>query len=169
MFVRTRKKIYELKFGLKSLILLQENSNLVMAGDVEFLIYCGLICQHPDITFQEVREIIQECDLSAFSKPSNLLSLYEIKELYTKAVGEIGMAPSDFFNSTPEEIELAYEGYLRRKETEANLTKLAILTYDSEDLIRLTEDLGYSIGSLSERDEVFKKLNIREGLINELQ
>lgn len=168
MFVRTRRKIYELKFGLKGLILLAENSNLVMTKDFEFLVYCGLVCQQPDITFQEIREIIEECDLSFFSQPSKLLSPYEIEELYTKAVGEIGMAPSDFFKATPEEIELAYEGYLRRKETEANLTKLAILTCGNEDLIRLTEDKGYSIGNISERNELFKKLNIREGLNNEL-
>ena len=168
MFVRTHRKIYELKFGLKGLILLRENPNLVMTKDLEFLVYCGLVCQQPDITFQEVREVIAECDLSSFSQPSNLLSIYEIGELYTKAVGEIGMTPSDFFSATPEEINLAYEGYLRRKETEANLTKLALMTCDSEELIRLTEDLGYSIGNLSERDEIFKKLNIREGLNDEL-
>jgi hypothetical protein len=45
MFVRTRRKIYELKFGLKGLILLAENSNLVMTKDFEFLVYCGLVCQ----------------------------------------------------------------------------------------------------------------------------
>ena len=168
MFVRTHRKIYELKFGLKGLILLREKSNLVMTEDLEFLVYCGLISRQPGITFQEVREIIEECDLSSFSQPSNLLSFYEIGELYTKAVGEIGMTPSDFFSSTPEEIDLAYEGYLRRKETEANLTKLALITCDSEDLIRLTEDLGYSIGNLSERDKIFKELNIREGLNDEL-
>lgn len=168
MFVRTHRKIYEIKFGLKGLILLQEMSNSVMAEDLEFLVYCGLVSSQPDITFQEVREIIEECDLSSFSQPSNLLSIYEIGELYTKAIGEIGMAPSDFFSATPEEIDLAYEGYLRRKETEANLTKLALITCDSEDLIRLTEDLGYSIGNLSERDKIFKELNIREGLNDEL-
>ena len=71
-------------------------------------------------------------------------------------------------SSTPEEINLAYEGYLRRKETEANLTKLALLTLEDGELIRLTEDLGYTIGNLSERNECFTKLNIREGFNNEL-
>lgn len=168
MFVRTSRKIYELKFGLKGLILLRENSNLVTTEDLEFLVYCGLISSQPDITFQDVREVIEECDLSSFSQPSSLLSIYEIRELYTKAVGEIGMAPSDFFKATPEEIDLAYEGYLRRKETEANLTKLAILTSGDDELIRLTEDVGYTVGNLTERNELFKKLNIREGLDNEL-
>ena len=62
---------------------------------------------------------------------------------------------------TVEEIDLAYEGYLRRKETEANLTKIAIMTSNNEDLIRLTEDKGYSIGNLKERAEFFERLQIR--------
>ena len=168
MFVRTHRKFYELKFGLRGLILLSENSNSMMMKDLEFLVYCGLVSNQPNITFQEVQEIIKECDLSSFSQPSNLLSLYEIEELYAKAVGEIGMAPADFFAATPEEINLAYEGYLHKKETEANLIKLALLTVEDGELIRLTEDLGYTIGNLSERNEFFTKLNIREGLNNEL-
>lgn len=168
MFVRTHRKIYELKFGLKGLILLKENTNLVMEEDLEYLVYCGLVSQQPDVTFQEVKEIIEECDLSSFSQPSTFLSIFEIEELYAKAIGEIGMAPTDFFSSTPEEIELAYEGYLRRKETEANLTKLALLTLEDGELIRLTEDHGYAAGNLSERNECFAKLNIREGLEYEL-
>lgn len=67
MFVRTHRKIYELKFGLKGLILLKENTNLVMEEDLEYLVYCGLVSQQPDVTFQEVKEIIEECDLSSFS------------------------------------------------------------------------------------------------------
>jgi hypothetical protein len=65
MFLRTRRKIYELKFGLKCLILLRENLNIVATEDLDFLLYCGLISQHPDITFQEIQEIIEECDLSS--------------------------------------------------------------------------------------------------------
>lgn len=168
MFVRTHRKIYEIKFGLKGLILLRENLNSMMTEDLEFLVYCGLVSKQPDITFLEVREIIKECDLSSFNPPSNLLSFYEIEELYKQAVGEIGMAPLDFYSSTPEEIAVAYEGYLRRKETEANLTKLALLSNEDGELIRLTEDCGYTIGNLSERNKLFKKLNIREGLHNEL-
>jgi hypothetical protein len=63
---------------------------------------------------------------------------------------------------TVEEIDLAYEGYLRRKETEANLVKIAILTRADKDLIRLTEDKGYQVGSLTERARVFKTLDIQD-------
>ena len=45
MFLRTRKKIYELKFGLRGLILLRENLDIVATKNLEFLLYCGLISQ----------------------------------------------------------------------------------------------------------------------------
>ena len=43
---------------------------------------------------------------------------------------------------TQEEIEWAYEGYLRRLEVNANLTKTAIaeVLSNNNELIRLTED-----------------------------
>ena len=161
MFLRTHRKIYEFKFGLKGLIIMRENADLVMAKDMRFILYCGLISSHSAITFEEIDEIIQECDISKIDITTlHLLSMYEIEELYTKAVGEIGIAPNDFYSMSPDEITLAYEGYLRRKETEANLIKLAVISSDDESLIRLTEDKGYSIGNQTERDEVFKLLKI---------
>jgi hypothetical protein len=162
MFLRTNRKIYEFKFGLKGLIIMRENANLVMASDKRFLLYCGLISSQPAITFQEIDEIIKECDLSKLNISQNILSLFEVEELYTKAVGEMGIAPNEFYSMTPGEIDLAYEGYLRRKETEANLTKMAIITSQDDELIRLTEDKGYSVGNKAEREEVFRLLNIKE-------
>lgn len=162
MFLRTKKKVYEFNLGLKGLILLSQNTNLA-EDDIPFFLYCGLIRSHPSITFNEIDEIIQECELSAIlSYCYSPLSLNEIGELYTKAVGEVGIAPADFYNMTVEEIDLAYEGYLRRKETEANLVKIAILTRADKDLIRLTEDKGYQVGSLTERARVFKTLDIQD-------
>ncbi len=163
MFLRTRRKIYEFKIGLKGLILMRENANLLATKDERFILYCGLISQHPDITFQEIDEIIADCDLSNLNvSQTPFLSLYEVAELYTKAVGEIGITPADFYNMTPHEIDLAYEGYLRRKETEANLTKMAIMTSQNDELIRITEDKGYSVGNKAEREEVFRLLNIED-------
>ena len=162
MFLRTHRKIYEFNFGLKGLIILRENAELVMANDIKFLLYCGLVSRQPAITFQEIDEIIEECDLSHIAIKPFIPSLYEIEELYTKAVGEMGIAPNDFYCMSPGEIDLAYEGYLRKKETEANLIKMAIITSQDDELIRLTEDKGYFIGSEAERKEVFKLLNIKE-------
>lgn len=141
---------------------MRENANLVMANDTRFLLYCGLVSRQPAITFQEIDEIIEECDLSKLDISPTILSIFEVEELYTKAVGEMGITPNDFYSMSPGEIELAYEGYLRRKETEANLTKMAIITSQNDELIRLTEDKGYFIGNKAEREEVFRLLNIEE-------
>lgn len=59
---------------------------------------------------------------------------------------------------TPEEIEWAYEGYLRKKETEANLMKIAFLS-NNDELIRITEDKGYVIGNMVEREETLSMFN----------
>ena len=74
----------------------------------------------------------------------------------------MGLDPSVVEKMTPKEIDLAYEGYLRRQETTANLTKLAVaeVLSNNTDLIRLTEDKGYNVGSEEERQETFKKLGI---------
>lgn len=141
---------------------MRENADLVMANDTRFLLYCGLVSRQPAITFQEIDEIIEECDLSKLDISPIILSLFEVEELYTKAVGEMGITPNDFYSMSPGEIDLAYEGYLRRKETEANLTKMAIITSQDDELIRLTEDKGYSVGNKAEREEVFRLLNIEE-------
>ena len=162
MFLRTHRKIYEFNFGLKGLIIMRENANLVMANDTRFLLYCGLVSRQPAITFQEIDEIIEECDLSKLDINPTILSIFEVEELYTKAVGEMGITPNDFYSMSPDEINIAYEGYLRRKETEANLTKMAIITSQNDELIRLTEDKGYIVGNKTEREEIFRLLNIEE-------
>jgi hypothetical protein len=74
----------------------------------------------------------------------------------------MGITPNDFYSMTPGEIDLAYEGYLRKKETEANLIKVAIVEAlaNNTELIRLTEDKGYSVGNERERQQVFEKLGI---------
>lgn len=69
---------------------------------------------------------------------------------------------------TEEEINLAYEGYLRRMETQANLIQIAVknVLQNNLQLIRLTKDLGYSIGTIEERNQLFQKLNIEEEQFN---
>ena len=74
----------------------------------------------------------------------------------------MGISPTDFLKMTPEEIDLAYEGYLRRQETTANLFKLAIaqILSNNNDLIRITEEKNYSIGTEEERQKTFEILGI---------
>lgn len=74
----------------------------------------------------------------------------------------MGIAPPDFYNMTQEEIEWAYEGYLRRQEMTANLNKIAVIEAlnKNNELIRLTEDYEYNIGTDEERKNTFKFLGI---------
>lgn len=155
-----KNQIFCVKFGLKGLILLNQFSQKLtgkMEQDLPLVLYCGLISHYPHISFQDIENILKENHQISLTIPS-IPTFFEIQELYTKAVGEVGIAPNDFYQMTPDEIEWAYEGYLRRKETEANLMKIAFLS-DTEDLIRLTEDKGYTIGNLTERQEVLNMFN----------
>lgn len=155
-----KNQIFCVKFGLKGLILLNQFSQELtgkIEQDLPLVLYCGLISHYPNISFYDIENILKENHQISLSIPS-IPTLFEIQELYTKAVGEVGIAPNDFYQMTPDEIEWAYEGYLRRKETEANLMKIAFLS-DTEDLIRLTEDKGYTIGNLTERQEVLNMFN----------
>ena len=162
MFLKTKTKIYKVNFGLSGLKLYSEYSNQIAEQDkTHFLLYCGLISSYPDITFDEINDIISQCDLSELAPPIHL-SPFNFTEFYTKAVGEIGIEPVEALRMTPDEIDSAYEGYLRKQETTANLTKLAIAQALSgnNDLIRLTEDKGYIIGTEEERKATFEKLGI---------
>lgn len=64
---------------------------------------------------------------------------------------------------TLEELELAYKGYQQRLEDQTNLLLLALIKSQSDNkynLFKLTEDLGYEVGNLQERENTFKKLNL---------
>lgn len=74
----------------------------------------------------------------------------------------MGIAPSQFWQMTAEEVELAYEGYLRRQELTANLTKLAFIEALGGDTtpISLVGNKGYTIGDSQERAETFRQLGV---------
>lgn len=167
MTVFDGKKYFIVKFGLKGLILMSKNQQLIEAKDLKFILYCGLISQNPDIDLNTIDNIIyhldnQVADTIIENAIIHFLSSLEIEELYRKALGEIGITLQSFYELTPDEIDIIYEGYIRRKETEANLTMIAIKNTlsNSNELIRLIEDKGYDIGKLEEREEVFKQLGI---------
>ena len=97
----------------------------------------------------------------------NIPSLFEqvpfsLNGLYSQAVGEMGIAPSQFWQMTAEEVELAYEGYLRRQELTANLTKLAFIEalHNNSNIISLVENKGYTMGSVQEYNETFRQLGV---------
>ena len=92
----------------------------------------------------------------------NIPSLEKIKDLYQKSVGEMNISSADFFDMTEDEIEDAYNGYLRRKELEANLVLLALnksLANDTKP-IKIAKEKNYIIDSLEERKQTFDSFNV---------
>ena len=160
-----RKLMFE--FGLSGLIYLSKNSysneNLIE------VLYYGLIRKHPYLTSEDLTLISQNLsdeDKQAIKSlitevPS--ISDKEIAGWYQQMVGEVGVSPNDFYKMTPEEMDLIYEGYITRKENDANIFLLALRAFkNNEKEILLKEERGYEIGSIEERNQTFKQLNIKE-------
>ena len=93
------------------------------------------------------------------------LSQLEQEKWYAVAVGEIGIPPTDFYEMTEDELDWAYEGYMKRIEDIANSFLLALNRSNTDNKNKLFvfgEEKGYDIGSMSERRATFKNLNIKE-------
>lgn len=161
--------LYSFRFGLKGLKMFNELSYL--NEDEKLLKYfSGFITDQPNMTLQDVKIFIAECSESDLDLLDNYIkenffykTPLEIEELYTKIVGEMGIAPSDFDLMTLSDIDLAYDGYLQRIEVLANINLLALQMYkQNKKSIRLREDRGYKIGSFIEREKVLQELGIKE-------
>ena len=178
--VRINNKFYPLKFGIGSLIVLNENSNLNEQDmkELQFFLAIG----HNQVSFEESQLLLEELQktmdvdillsqvlsqsLGAISSVTSAIRVSptlndQIEELYQKAVGEIGIAPQNFYDMTPHEIELAYKGYLNKKITEANLQMTACrkaMTSNTE-LIRLSGK-DVKLSTIAEREDTFKNLGI---------
>lgn len=155
------------EFGFKGLILLNENLRNYDKDDLSFKLYCGLLKHQPWIKFQDCKQIeaamddqLKEQLLQYINLYSSSFSHLEVVELYSLAVGEIGIQPDCFYSMTKEEVNQAYDGYIRRKQLEANLGVLAINTSKNYQPIRLIDDKEYEIGNEKERMETFKILGI---------
>ena len=93
------------------------------------------------------------------------LSPLEQEKWYAVAVGEIGIPPTDFYEMTEDELDLAYEGYMKRIEDFANSFLLALNRSNTDKKNKLfvfTEEKGYDIRSMDERQNSFNNLNIQE-------
>ena len=147
-------------------MLLNEKPNLNVEENADFILYCALLSNEPPITLNDLRDLnisagerVQLArELLAKPQPTN----EKIKDLYSQAVGEVGISPNDVWFMTEEEINSAYEGYLHRQEMFANLTLLALhkAQNGSWNNIKILEDRGYSIGTKAERERVFSTLGI---------
>lgn len=155
-----------LKIGLKGSMLLNQEPNLNVETNPDFVLYCALLANHPSITVNDLRDIpagdrIELArEILTWPRPSN----EKIKELYTWAVGEIGISPTEAWAMTEEEIDLAYEGYAHRQELTANLTLWVLHKARLNDWknIQLVEDKGYTVGDERERLEIFTNLGISQ-------
>lgn len=152
-------------------MLLNESSYKDVEENPEFFFYCALLHEQP-CNFSQMRESLQRIEnqeelIQTLREILPDLSIYtpaKIDELFSKAVGEIGMFVQEFWNMTEEEIDLAYEGYLHKKELEANLLQLVLKQKDNNinNLIKITEDRKYQKGSIKEREETFLTLGLKE-------
>lgn len=172
-------QIYFFKFGLKYIILLKQFLQSIESEDVliKRLFQLSLShsedwesvyasCPNPKIflllslkdsfnldgSFEEIKQILLEMN------PSRLDELYKI------LVGEVGIPPSQFYEMTLHEAELAYQGYIRKKELEMNCLTLAIRNASNPNAqpVVLLKKPGYQKSTLEERQKTFKKLNILE-------
>lgn len=145
-------------------MLLNGKPNLNVEENADFILYCALLSNEPHITLNDLRDIpagqrVQLArELLVEPRPTN----EKIKDLYSQAIGEIGISPNDAQFMTEEEIELAYEGYIHRQEMQANLILLALHKAQNKSWanIKILEDRGYSIGTEQERLKVFSNLGI---------
>lgn len=155
------------KLGLKGLMYLADFSCSNEAEiELEEILYAGIIGEQPWFPHKEVLEIKLDSALRNRIEAIKITlpSQKTIEEWYRRGIGEIGLPLSTFYCLTPYELDLAYEGYLRRAELNANLSKLVSFQINNKDheLIKIVPEKTYSLGSLEERENVFKYLGIQE-------
>lgn len=178
-FIHINNEFYSLKFGTKCLIQLNEFSKNISDQELIKLKFF-LAIQHNGLNQQEALIIFNQlaadkgldyldgllCEVLDLSIGDNNADFYlHIEELYRKCVGEMGIAPRIFYEMTPHEIDLAYQGYLDRVQLEANCNLIAIRkSKDSHaKLISLLEQPGWIETSNAEREQTFEALGIQKG------
>lgn len=160
MTITIKNRLIPLNFGLNELMILLESVDKDV-GAIQALYV--IVSKYIDIQYEEVQEYLQaNPHVCSYINNLNLPTPEQIDELYKQAVGEIGVSPSDFWSMSEREIDLAYEGYMRRQELSANLTLLALHKAQNKswDSITLLEDKGYTVGTEQEREKVFSSLGI---------
>lgn len=176
-FINVNNKIYSLKFGTKCLIKLQEFLNHISEERELINLKFFLAIEGNRITYDEamsvlnilidergidyVQKLLSEVlELSTDIDINNLC--LSIEELYRKAVGEMGIAPQIFYEMSPREINIAYQGYLDKKELEANCMLIALRKFQDNKatLISLLDKEGWEESTIEKRNEVFDALGI---------
>ena len=154
-FVTQEGKRVIIKTGLKGLIQLAKLLDMNVDLKDEDIIYWGLWPQAiPNLTQQEQAELAKQI-LAAITIPT----LEQADEWYRQGLGEIGLSLDTLERLTPEELDLAYEGYLRRIELTVNAVQLA-MRQPRFKKVTLVPEKEVTRGSQKEREETFEKLGI---------
>lgn len=172
-FIKIDGKEVPLIFGLKSLIYLSNSIKYNRSISIKKILLLSTRDDSQVANITPIYKLIKSDNALPESVKKQVRSLVssidipsseEIDELYRKSVGEMGLSPTDFFNMTVDEINLAYEGYLQRKELEANLVLLAINKGLSRDFssIKIAPTIDYTVGSEKERKATFENWSIQE-------
>ena len=131
--------------------------------------YAGLLANYPEIQMAEVFKFpLDESFMKSINEifsASMLPSPQTIEEWFKRGIGEMGLPLSTFYCLTPLELDLAYDGYLRRQELTANLVQLSILQSQDPKPIKISEESDTHIGSLEERKQTFLNLGLQEDKI----
>lgn len=158
-----QNELYEFKIGMRGIIYLQRLENITALD----IFAAGIITTQPQFPMARIRWMWNEYqqeneDASLFEGDFSSLYSIDVRDLYEKIVGEVGIDPATFLSMDYEECELAYNGYLARQEMSANLMIQALNKALDQDYspIQLLEQDEYSVGNEQERDIVFDRLGI---------
>lgn len=175
-----KDRVYLVKFGSFSLILLGKNSNSNDQRDLLGQQFCLLTIISEDgssLSFEDKQDLFgYVMQVKSEEEIKELLSDVMVKSkgdypdftqrtfdrLFEKAVGEIGLNIDEFYSMSPYEVDLAYHGYLMKKQLEANCLLIALRKSqdDNATLISLLGGNGYSESTQTEREETFRALGI---------
>lgn len=148
------QNIIECRFGLKQLKILNQISYNI-DQDMKMLWQLGTGLEAiPQSLVSQFKECFAQLQIP---------SLTQIEEYYIAGLGELNISLQALESMTPEELDLAYTGYLRRQELTANLNKMAYAQSRTNnfDYIELSQPAIVQ-GNLQEREHIFKKLGIKE-------
>ena len=177
MIIKNESQVLSIKFGTLSLILLEDFLN-IDSDEKSHAMFVSSIINNADGSFlsQEEKEKIYKNNSILRNSLKELLqtavkeslgdykefSKEEFKELYSIAIGEIGISPSEFYMMSPHEVDLAYKGYINRKEFECNNMLIALRkNKDSNaNLVSYLGGEGYNRSTLVERKNTFDALGI---------
>lgn len=170
MIVFVDNKFLDIKFGLFYLMRLQKFSKEY--SDREFIEQLSSLFGISELIRKEdwLEAFNQSFSPDVNPKVNSFVEMidYVQKEqdfssLYSSGVGEMGLPPDVFYFMTPAEIDLAYQGYLKKQELQANLTILALRKARDKEakLFNLLGGEGYSVISSIEREQQLKALGLK--------